>query len=238
MVSVAFFLRRKKMASGKKLITGVLSLILLCTTFEEVDGRSVYVIADTDAYPSVLQAYEIQGSSLVHQATRNLSREWAIDVAIDAESELLFVTFEASNEIELVSAKTLEHVDSVTAPGADNLAGIVVDSGKSKVYIIDREENDLYVYSWNPATRELTLDLPYPYYVELEDCYQGYGLALDEANQRLYVGDNTNTVKYYSTNSWSKLGQFSVSQRVVGIAIDVGNQYVYTGRGDMVSARI
>jgi len=103
------------------------------------------------------------------------------------------------------------------------------------VYVIDRGENNLYIYSWDAVTRELTLDLPAPYYVELQDCHEGYGLALDEENGRLYVGDNTMTVKYYSTNDWAKLGEFTLGDYAVGIAIDVANQYVYTGSAQLHS---
>ena len=103
------------------------------------------------------------------------------------------------------------------------------------MYVIDRGENNLYIYSWDAVTRELTLDLPAPYYVELQDCHEGYGLALDEENGRLYVGDNTMTVKYYSTNDWAKLGEFTLGDYAVGIAIDVANQYVYTGSAQLHS---
>ena len=63
----------------------------------------------------------------------------------------------------------------------------------------------------------------------MTDCEDGYGLALDEANQILYVGDATSTVKYYDTNNWTKLGEYTLSDIVVGLAIDVQNQYLYTG---------
>ncbi len=45
----------------------------------------------------------------------------------------------------------------------------------------------------------------------------------------LYVGDDTNDVKYYDTNDWSKEGEISITDSAVGIAIDVPNQYLYTG---------
>ncbi len=191
----------------------IVSLIILITAISATaEAKSVYVIADTTATPSPLQAYDIQGSSLVYQATHSLSRAAAVGLAIDADSDsgFLFVTFEATNIIETieVDAETMVSVGTVTAPGASDLAGIVADHGRSKLYVIDRETSNLYVYSWNAVTKELTLDLPDPYYVELEDCYQGYGLALDEENNRLYVADNTTNVKYYDTNDpdWPKLG--------------------------------
>ena len=211
----------------------ILSLLWLIAAFSNVGwAKSVYVINDTAAL--TLQAYKIDGTNLVWQAGYtcvSYVSGGAVGIALDESvyGACLFVTFESDNKIELVNAKSMEYVDTVVAPQAGDLAGAVVDIGKRKVYVIDRQTNHLYVYSWDAMMRELTLDLPAPYYVELQDCSQGFGLALDEVNGRLYVGDNTSTVKYYSTSDWSKLGQFVLTYPVVGIAIDVERQFVYTG---------
>lgn len=217
------------MRSGKNFVIGTLALIFLCAMLEAVDAKSLYVISDTDA--SSLEAYDMQGSSLVYQSTYYLSDWGAVGLTIEESSyeKFLFITYETSNEIEILNAKTMEYVDTVEATGAYNLAGIVTDEGKGKVYVIDRSTNNLYIYSWNAHNRTLTLDLPAPYYIELEDCSEGYGLAIDEVNDRLYVGDNTKTVKYYNTNSWDKIGEFTVTDKVIGIAIDATNQCIYTG---------
>lgn len=186
--------------------------------------------------------YKINGSNLVHQTnyickTDPSGLTGAVGLTIDESQygEFLFFTFENTNEIELVNGKTMEYIDVVKAQQANNLAGIVVDKTREKVYIIDRLTNHLYVYSWNPKTKELTLDLPTPYYVDLEDCIEGYGLAFDYENDRLYVADNTTTVKCYNANdpNWSKLDEFTftVTDKAIGIAIDIANQYVYTGNG-------
>jgi len=212
----------------------IFPLIALAFVFTEtIQAKSVYVINDTEY--SEMQAYKIDGASLTYQTQYDfVSEDWGpVGIAIDESDwgQFLFVTFEDTSEIELVNAKTMQYVDTVTAPQAKNLAGIVVDQGKDKVYVIDRGENHLYVYSWDAENKVLTLDFPYPYYIGLEDCEQGYGLALDDENDRLYVADNTTTIKYYDANdpNWSKLGQFTITDKAVGIAVDVENQYVYTG---------
>ena len=214
-------------------------LVFVCVIYSISQAKSVYVINDT--VESELQAYKIDGANLIYQAGYICRFDpagltGAVGLALDESEygEFLFVTFEGQNEIELVNAKTMEYVDVLEVPdpyGSLDLAGIVIDKSRRKVYMIDRPTNHLYVYSWNAENRELTLDYPDPYYVELEDCYQGYGLALDEENSRLYVGDNTTTVKYYDVNdvNWEKIDEFAVTDKAVGIAIDVENQYVYTG---------
>ena len=220
----------------------VLSLILL--TVPAYAAKSVYVIADTGVDETdipVVQAYEIQGASLILQTEYGCIYPLAIGVAIDeSESGLfLFVTHEdhggtGGDQIEIINAKTMQYVDTVTATGAKNLAGIVVDKGKKKVYAIDRDYlGRLYVYSWNAQSRTLTPDFPEPYYVQLQDCQKGFGIALDEENNRLYVADNTKKIKYYNTNTWSKVGEIppttNASCNVISVAIDVPNQFLYYG---------
>jgi len=212
----------------------MLSLIILAASMTQ--ARSVYVINDTDT--SKMYAYKVEDANLVYQTDYHfVSEDWgSVGLAID-ESEygqFLFATFETSDKIEVVNAKTMEYVDTVKAIGASNIAGIVVD--QDKVYVIDRGENHLYIYSWDAENKQISLDLPYPYYIELEDCEQGYGLALDEENDRLYVADNTTTVKCYDANdpNWSKLDDFTftVTDEAIGIAVDVNNGHVYTGNGN------
>ncbi len=222
------------MFSNKHTLSILLLTILAIGYTETAQAKSVYVVNDTET--SEIQAYKVEDSNLVYQTDYVCQSDTpgatgAVGLAID-ESEygkFLFVTFEGKNEIELVDAKLMRYEDIIEAPQANNLAGLVFDEAKDKVYIIDRTTNHLYVYSWDAEIRELTLDYDDPYYIELEDVYQGYGLALDEENERLYVGDNTNNVKYYDTNDWLKKGEFTITDVAIGIAVDVENQYVYTG---------
>ena len=167
------------MTSQRHTLTIILVLVVVLAFFQTTQGKSVYVISNTET--SQIQVYKINGSNLVHQTnyickTDPSGLTGAVGLAIDESQygEFLFFTFENTNEIELVNGKTMEYIDVVKAQQANNLAGIVVDKTREKVYIIDRLTNHLYVYSWNPKTKELTLDLPTPYYVDLEDCIEGY----------------------------------------------------------------
>ena len=215
-----------------KLIHTAASVMLLAVLAGETTAKSVYVVSDTGAYlgsDSYLCAYEIVGNGLVYQTQYKVVNNHAIGIAMDTRSAYLFVTFENENKIDLISAKTMQYVDTVTAPNASNLAGIVIDEGKSKVYAINRFTSCLYVYSWNAQTKKLLLDIPSPYYIRLQDCSWGCGLALDQENGRLYVGDNTNRIKYYNTNDWSKEGEIRASCNVIGVAFDADKQLLYYG---------
>lgn len=153
-------LLRKKLT----ILTSLLIIVIpnICRT---AAARSVYVIADTgnDQYVTpIIQAYEIQDVNLMLQTQYETEHPLAISLAIDPDNEFLFVTHEEygtnpGNIIEIVNAKTMEYVDTVTASGASDLAGIVFDQNKQKVYVVDRETPNLYVYFWYPQTPELVL---------------------------------------------------------------------------------
>jgi len=228
--------------------------------------KSVYIISDTRTNPSTMQAYEINGSDIIYQIDHILNTETediygAISLALDPDTEILFVTFEGKNAVELVDAKEMKYVDTVTAPGAVDLAGIVYDSSRKKIYTIDRGSNRLYIYSWDPVRKILSLNIPPnsdDTFFLLNNCDNGYGLALDEANGRLYVADsaelmdvclipipdeegNLGIVRYYNIdegmgNIGDYLGEYVVEdtssqQKYDAIGIDVVNQYIYTSPG-------
>src|SRR4030042_6440740 len=222
---------------SNKLIQVIISIIIMVTTFTSTtNAKSVYVISDTGTYetdtPKIL-TYHIQDVNLVYQAEYNCVHPLAIGLAIDTDSEFLFVTHEEyysypGNVIEIVNAKTMEYVDTVEATGASNLAGIVVDQSKKKVYVVDRGTKYLYIYNWYPNIPELVQD---GNRIELEGLINGdvggaWGLALDEGNNRLWATSNETKIRFYNINDWShdpNNDYIIVSQRAVGITLDLAN---------------
>ena len=219
-------MKKEKNAWKPITVIAVVLTVLAIAMVGTATAKSLYVNKDINAN-SPISAYDIQPAPtyLVWQQTSSPTRYGGVGLTIDTDSEILFVTFEGSGTLDIVDAKTLNLLGQVTAPDASNLAGIVVDHDLQKVYTNNREANSIYVYSWDATTKILTLDGTQT----LTGVSKLYGIALDEVNDKLYVGDYTTTVKIFNTADWSSAGCFSVSQSVQGIAIDVPNQLVYTG---------
>jgi len=200
-------------------------LFILGIGIQATQAKSLYVLADTNDNSAPIQAYDIQGTGLVYQSTVDTNFGWgSVGIAIDTDSKTLFLTQENLGSIKKVDAETFTDLGEVTAPGAQNLAGIVVDQDKGKVYAVDKAMGDfsttLYVYDLNfNLIDQITLP------------HGGVGLALDEINDLLYVTNGTSTVRYFDTATWTEQGSFTVGHTggAVGIAVGATRGYVYAG---------
>ncbi|HUT30868.1 MAG TPA: right-handed parallel beta-helix repeat-containing protein [Sedimentisphaerales bacterium] len=208
--------------------------LLFCGVSQTAYGRSVYAI--TEHANSTITAYGIQGTAIEYQA--DVQAHWgsgAVGLALDPDSETLFVTYDGAFKIQLIDAKRMDDIKDIST--TDELAGIVFDESEQKLYAAGREGYELYVYLWNPMSKTLTLEDGT--YKELEYTDTAYGLAVDEDSQRLFVTDKTNTVKYYDTSdpNFGYLGSIPIvvdsnPRAAVGIAFyedNGGNKYLYTG---------
>jgi parallel beta-helix repeat protein len=211
----------------------VLTFFVLVTNFtQKAQAKSVYAIIN---HPSdIIGSYKIQGTQIEYQTQIQAPQHGyrAIDLGIDSDAYCIFVTYESSNIIEIMNAKSLENEGSVLAIGASNLAGIVFDDAKSKLYTVDRQTDHLFVYLWNATTKTLTPDGTNPKI--LTDIYEpgwwgAYGIALDTIENHLYVSNRTNIVHYYKTDDWSHVGYVDVGQTAVDVDIDSDRGYLYAG---------
>jgi len=216
--------------------TFYIAIISVMATFSvfsgNVYGRSLYAI--TNCQGGTLTAYDIQGDQIVYQINTQIDT-WAIGLALDPESETLFVTYDGSDKLVLVDAKTMQQIDSI--PVSDELSGIVYDQSKQKIYAVSREDRFLYVYLWNPITKTLIQDGE-PKILGDTD-FDAFGVVFDEEEKTLYVTDTTNQVKYYDASDpdFGYLGSINITvdsndREAVGIDFyrdSQGNKYLYTG---------
>ena len=203
----------------KNVLSGILVAALTVMMAGTASAKSLYVIASWDYDPVPINAYDIQGGLLAYQTTGNVPTYGygAMGLALDTDSKRLFVTYEASNVIEMINAETFASLGSQTAAGASNLAGIVVDQAKGLVYAVDRATLNLYVYDVATFTLQNTVTLP--------SGSGSYGIALDGDN--LVVGDFTTTVRWYDTTSWTETSSVVLSNPAVDVAVDIGNRILY-----------
>jgi len=211
-----------------------LLLILSCSSIiasmaTNSSAKSLYAIINHQF--DIIGAYSIDGSQITYQTDIQAPQHSVriIDLCIDSDSSCLFVTYEGSDTVEIMNAKTLENEGSTTAVGASNLAGIVFHEGRQHLYTVDRATRNLFVYSWNPETKSLT---PYGSNPKTLNDLSGegaYGIALDTVNGNLYVTNFTNTVHYYDIDNWSHLGSIDIGQIAVDIDVDTSGRYLYAG---------
>ncbi len=201
-------------------------LIILCLTATANAAKSVFAVINHTG--DLIGAYDIVDDEITFQIDHVVptASNKVIDITSDPGSEFLFITYEGENSIYLVNAKTMTNVGPIEAPGADDLAGIVFDNDRQKVYTVDRTTNYLFVYSWDADSKTLTLDGGD--YIELE-YGNAHGIALDEINDLLYVANTTTTVHCYNTNTWAHEQEITVAHNVMDIDIDVERNYLYTG---------
>lgn len=213
-----------------------------------VAAKSVYLVSDHHASPAPINAYDIGagGFPLTYQATYEVTSHelGASGLAMfndpngdgDLSDAQIFVTYERSNLVEVFRAVDFSYVDTVTAIGARDLAGIVVDQENRLVYTVDRRTKNLYVYVYDADAKTFAPQGTLPIVLSTLGSGGAWGLALDEKRDWLFVTDYSKTVHYFDTNTWTEVGTITTANHfgAIGIAVyyDDNNQtlpIVYTG---------
>jgi len=212
-----------------RLLEVVISYLLIAGFAQTTQAKSVYAIIDH--VNNMLGAYGIQGNQIEYETQHQIPEHGSrsIDLAIDSENAYIFVTYEQSNIIEIVNAKSMTNEGSVTAPGASDLAGMVFDQTKRKLYAVDRETYNLFVYLWDARPKRLTPNGVNPKILSQLGGLGAYGAALDTANNHLYVTNSTSTVHYYDTSDWTHVGSVDVGETAIDVDIYADGGYLYVG---------
>ena len=210
--------------------TVIFFLLSMMLTGGLLAGTSVYVIEDQSK--AEIYHYDVNGVELTlppEVITGNSG--YGVGLACDPERGLIFMTSEGSGAIQISDMTSMQYKSSINVPNSGNLAGIVADVDKKRLYVVQRYTNHLYVLTWINGDN-YALVYPAPHYIELEGCDGAFGIALDEENDLLYVADNTQVVKCYRTDNWLQNSQAEpivVGHSAISIAVDMANQYIYTG---------
>lgn len=213
------------------LATAILAAMIADTT----TAKSLYIIADKGRIGDSTQpvhAYDIgSDGSLTFQTQCDIPHTMlgAVGMAMDSNAEYLFVTYVRSNEIHVVDARTMTNAGTILPVSEDaDLAGIVYDHKKKRLYCAEVGTRTLHVFDWEPETMTLTPVLYSPFMLQKASAY---GIALDEVNDQLYVANASDTITVYSTSHWRLVDSITSNRIAVSIALDVRNNFVYTGGG-------
>lgn len=212
-------------------LVALVAAVFIMTVTETATAKSLYVIKDITKRPTPIHAYDIAADgTLSFQAEYEIPRQalGAVGLAMDSDSGYLFVTYEASNYIEVVDAAKMKRLGYTEAEDATDLAGIVYDHDEGLLYTIARGSSLLFVYDWDPNTMTLTNVPGSPFNL---NGVTGYGIALDEINDLLYIANCSNKINIFKTSSWHPAGTISVEPLAISVAIDASSGFVYSGGG-------
>ena len=207
----------------------LLTVLLITAVTGTTSAKPLYLIADINGNPIPIQVYDIAADgTLTFRAEHDIPRYGigAVGIAIDSDSQSLFVTYEDSSNIQLIDAITMASLGVTNVEGAENLAGIVFDNNKQRLYCVDRWTGRLYAYDWDAGTDRLTEVHGSPFALATDTAF---GIALDSVNDLLYVANNSTYIRAYRTSDWSRARTISVSHNCVGIAIDDTRGLLYFG---------
>jgi uncharacterized repeat protein (TIGR01451 family) len=211
----------------------LVGILLAGAATTATQAKSLYVITQIIKVggDTPVSAYDIgPGGLLTYQTEYGIRSRGSgtVGLAIDSGSESLFVTYEGSNEIQVLDATTMQENLVAAAPGAQDLAGIVYDHDKELLYCVDRAEPNLYVYRWDPIIGRLSAVVDSPFRLAGAEAY---GIALDEIDDQLYVGNASKQVTVYNTADWSLVRTISLHRPAISVAVDPKRNYLYTGGG-------
>jgi hypothetical protein len=220
-------------------ITIMLTMVVLAGP---ASAKSLYVICDQDSSvnpPTPVRAYRINANGTLTYQTQTMVPDvtGAVGLGIDSTSATLFMSVEYFGTFQIYDALTMHNLGSVTAPGASDLAGIVMDEKKNRLYTVDRDTANLYVYQWNRVTKVLTPVGTLPIVLPTPSGFSdptAFGIALDTVNDLLYVANGWHDIYIYKTSDWSLAGTGVISlnnNSAYSVAIDSARQLLYTGAG-------
>ena len=176
------------------------------------DDISVFAIGNLDSlFDFPLLRYSIDLTDITLEATTHLPNRalGPISLAVEESISKVYVGFESTNILDVVDATTFVPEGMIEAVGTVDLAGMVVHPAKQQLFVVDRNEQTVFVYS------TLTFDS-----VEQWTLPTGNGAwGIDLMNDYLFVGDASATVRYYDITSHAEVDNVTLSIPAVAVAV-------------------
>lgn len=209
----------------------LLCLILFSWTIAPIDAdaqtvppekRTVYVIGNIMGIINFpLLAYIVVDDDIYYADTwfAKARDSGPVGLAVDETNENLFVSYELGDTIEVFGARDASPLGSIFLYGTSDLAGMVVHQDRGQLFVVDRGQQNVFVFDTTTFTQVDSWILP-----------NGSGAwGIDLLGDDLYVADSTNTVHWYNIDSHAEVGSFTQPMPAIGIAVtDYPTHLVFT----------
>jgi len=204
-------------------------LFMLFSFSGSLMAESLYVVS----HGSRVFSFDVYNGQLIPIDEASMAHYgWGgIDLAIDNDYDILFMSSENTDNFQILDAKELTLIKTVTFPGTGDITGIVYDAPNSRLLGTQRNSNDLYVFSWTPATQTLTLDET----IQLERIQNACDVAINGdtlyVSEYLYSGipQYTEVYAYDMSDDFSYIGKVNMGNTIVSIDYNATDDSLYGG---------
>jgi hypothetical protein len=184
------------------------------------DVRTVFTItnqASLFAGTFPLTVWSVDGPTLTWAAELrpNTRGSGPVSLAVDAVHEHVFITVEDSNKLDVVNALSGERLDQITLSGTGDLAGIDVLESRGQLFVVDREEKDIFVFdtvTFNQVDHWVAPAGNGIYDISVEENVDG--------DDVIFVTDGTQTVRWFDIDSHVLRGSTIFTANCIGMAVD------------------
>jgi len=155
----------------------------------KISAKSVYVISrHTD---STIQVYDIAGEQLDFRYQSNETANYAVDLALCHDEDVLFASFDSFTNIELINSRDLESIRVQNV--GEEMAGLAFCQDYFWLLAAERDSGNLHLFDFDRDNQLLTNDRS----ITLQGMSNLLGISLDETDMRLYATENSPVVRYY-----------------------------------------
>lgn len=225
----------------KKSIKSLMAFTIACMGFGTVANAqilkrdTVYVIKSMNSSVPV-GAYKVENDgNLTDTSTTNVnSGSASVGLAVCTKNKRVFISHEGSGTVDVVDGETFAKLSSLTIPGTSDIAGMVFDEDRKRLYVVDRDQTHIFVYTVDSSGNVVR--------VVGEEFEASDGVwGVDVWNNKLYCthgkygpwsATNSNTITIYDLNTKVKVDEYNTtSETNQAIAVDgsdPSNVLVYT----------
>ena len=146
-------------------------------------------------------------------------------IIYDPANRMLYVTFDNGDAVWVVDPAAGKVVATIKIPGAPEF--IVYDAKKNRIYLNIKTTNSVVVI--DPVANTIIAQWP------TAPALAPHGLAVDEANHRVYSSGNNGKLVSIDTTTGAVTGSADIVQKVDQIAFDAAGGLVYCAGTEKIS---